>query len=505
MDGRDPDNSERDFEMSLKRLSYEIYSNPTPVQASPQQGTPSLATLTIVISNSTNKVIDCRSISFAFKQGKNAKDLSTDFTGVSTNAATGWNITQSGSVFTAVPESEKDGQVGGQGLTFVLSNIKVNQQPGKTMMTITEVTTNPDNSAEFERRLEKFPTQFSVGPLVANPLTINQGESTTLSWSGSGGATYALQYRDASNNVVNITQTEDGNFLPPVGSYTIRNLQHDTVFYLIVTLQQPGENEPPSFQREVTVTVVEPLVRILSFNANPESVSYQGEEVTLSWQVENATKLILIGVGEVEGESIKCAVNETTTFILEAEGAGGPVTSTRRVEVAAVKINHFDANPSVVYGRNNKVAVKLDWDVQAATLLHLNGSKVTGTGTTRYVNETTNFLLEAKGYPADVSKEAVVMVKDVNLKIWEADKSINVSFMANMGAYKASLTLFYVTIGSQSQVLTYPYNFSVGAPGLTQFSKSLGDIPSITKLVSASVEVLGFPSGPVTATYTPES
>lgn len=491
--------------MSDTRLSYAVYPNPNPIQASPLQGAPSLVTLLIVVSNSTNEVIDCESISFGFKQGSNAKDFSTDFTSVSTAPADGWSITQDGAFFTATPDNAP-AQVGREGLTFYLSNIKVNQQPGTTSMTITEVTTNPDNTAELDCQLEKFPTQFSVGQLIAEPLTINQGQSTTLSWNGSAGATYALSYRDAGNTIVNITQTADGKLLPPVGSYTVRNLQHDTVFYLIVTLQESGQDGPVTFQREVTVTVVQPPVRILSFSAAPQTVSYPGEQVTLSWEVENATALILSDVGGVDGNSINVTVNQTQTFTLQAAGQGGPVSAVALVVVTPVQINSFKATPGVVYGKGNNVEVKLDWMVQSAKQLFLNDTIVAGNSTTSYVNDTTNFLLEATGYPVDVAAQVTVTAEDVNLKVWTANQNVNVSFMANVGAYQAVIQLTYVFPALTEPIpVTQVYKLTAANPGLTQFSQSLSSIPPFLKLLHIDVTLTGFPSGPVTASYTPQS
>ncbi|MCA1558631.1 MAG: hypothetical protein LC731_08850, partial [Acidobacteria bacterium] len=215
--------------MSDVLLSYAISANQSPIQASPQTGDTSIVTLMIVVSNSTHKLINCQSISFSFLQGTDAKDFFSDSTGIGAAAPTGWNLTQNGALFTATPATPEAGQIGATGLTFVLSNIKVNQQVGTTDMTITEDTT--DNTGTKDYWLAKFPPEFTVGQLTANPVSVNQGDSTTLSWNCSLGATYALQYLNV-NEQVTITETTDGQPLPAVGSYTVENLQSNpTIFY----------------------------------------------------------------------------------------------------------------------------------------------------------------------------------------------------------------------------------------------------------------------------------
>src|SRR5215210_8892610 len=115
--------------VSAPLLNYIVYTTPDPLQASPQTGDPSLATLTIVVSNSKAQAVDCQSIEFSFLEGTNARDFFSDSTGIGTSAPTGWSLTQSGSVFTAKPGTAQDGEIGPDGVVFILSNIQVNDQP----------------------------------------------------------------------------------------------------------------------------------------------------------------------------------------------------------------------------------------------------------------------------------------------------------------------------------------------------------------------------------------
>ena len=269
-------------------LRYAISTNQDPIQASDKTGD-SLLTLQIVVSNSTHKLIECQSISFSFLQGTDAKDLFSDSTGIGTSAPKGWSLSQSGSLFTATPATTKDGQIGADGVTFVLSNIQVNQQPGTTDMTITEVTTSSTGTQEIP--LAKFPMQFEVGQLTAQPPIVDQGDNTTLFWSGSDdGAVYQLQYADENGDTITISHPkgEPDQPLPATGNYEIDSLQVTPVmnFYLIVTLTIAGQDRPLTAQRScpVTVKLPKPAINSFSITANP-IVFGQQLSFILNWDV----------------------------------------------------------------------------------------------------------------------------------------------------------------------------------------------------------------------------
>lgn len=485
-------------------LSYAVSANQDPIEVSPQTGDPSKVTLMIVVSNPSGHYINCQSIDFGFLQGTSARDFFSDPIGIGTTAPAGWKLTQSGATFTAKPEPPGSGQIGPSGLTFVLSSITVNNEPGTTPMTITETTIKSDGSASVATLaipLAKFPAQFNVGQLLATPRAINQGENTTLSWNGSGGATYELQYVDENSNTVTITKTTDGQPLPSSGNYTIINLRASTTFYLLVTLSLPGQDSPLTFQREASVSVAIPPVEIKSFSASATSVSMPGDTVTFNWEVLAATQVQLNGKN-VGGTSTTEVVNETTTFTLQALGQGGPVTSSITVTVNPVAITSFTANPNVVYGQNNQVPVTLAWAVQSASQLILNDSVVTGTGAVIPVNDATTFTLEATGYPRSVYQSLTVSLEDVNLKVWVRGDDIYCSFGANVGIYTAILLITYKMSGlNHLLVTTGTYGTKVSTPGVIQFSINISAIPGFITVTAVDVNLTGFPSGAITGSY----
>jgi hypothetical protein len=305
---------------------------------------------------------------------------------------------------------------------------------------------------------------------------------------------------------VTITQTtaKPPQPLPPVGSYTVGNLQvNPTIFYLIVTLQIAGQNQPVIFSRMFPVTVSIPPVQINSFTASTQMVNYPGDEVTLSWDVTAATQVQLNGQN-IEGNSATVQVFEPTTCVLEALGQGGPITAALQVSISRVQINSFTANPSVVYGQNNSVPVMLAWSVQSASQLLLNNDIITGESMSVPVNEATNFTLEAMGYGGPVAAETAVSIEDVNLTVWEANNNLNVSFGANAGAYNVNMKIFYYIVG-----YTFPlvaegsYQSRASGPGVIQVSQHLSSFPMFVRIQIVQVTVSGFPSGAVATVYTP--
>ena len=271
--------------MSKTLLDYDINPTPYPIQASPSTGDPSKASLSLVVSNHSHHIITCSKIALGFRTGGNAEDFCSDATGISSSPQTGWSVQQQGGLFTFTPDTNDKGQVGGDGLVFELKGIKVNQEPGPFQITLDEEASDSDasppapdqiRSRSWERA--KFPAQFTVGDLNADPLIVESGGSTTLSWSGSGSsgnytALYEIQYAGADGNKVTIDHPkgQENQPLPAVGGYTVDGLKATTTFYLLVTVQIQGSNNPLRFTRENTVTVTAP------HPPKPTVTSYTGE------------------------------------------------------------------------------------------------------------------------------------------------------------------------------------------------------------------------------------
>lgn len=305
--------------MSDTLLDYAVNPTPDPIQASPSTGNTNLATLEIVVSNSSGDMITCNSIAVSFLVGTDAEELSSDPTGIGNTVPTGWSLQQAGSIFTFSPNTTEAGQIGGQGLTFVLSGIKVNQAPGTFQLTITEDASDPDalppapdESRTTNISLTKFPPQFAVTDFNANPSIINEGESTTLSWSGSSSsgnytALYSIEYVNGDNEKVVITHPkgQPTQPLPAIGSYQINDAGNNpTVFYLLVTVQVQGQDHPLYYNTSVSVSVIPPSPVINSFTIAPNPiVSGQSLSFTLAWSVANVEDFQVLANDGPNGQS----------------------------------------------------------------------------------------------------------------------------------------------------------------------------------------------------------
>jgi len=138
-----------------------------------------------------------------------------------------------------------------------------------------------------------------------------------------------------------------------------------------------------------------PHVEIESFKALPEqSVLQEGEQevqVTLSWQVSDATQLTLQpGPIDVTGLTSKVvSISETTQYTLIAEGQRpGNVDNTAYASCTAhvVPVVDFEAHPAAVCQSDFPYPVELSWNVSTSDGVTLTSS-VTGQDSTLYPSD----------------------------------------------------------------------------------------------------------------------
>ena len=80
---------------------------------------------------------------------------------------------------------------------------------------------------------------------------------------------------------------------------------------------------------------------IVSFTANPTAIA-PGESATLSWEVQNAAKVLLNGTDQTGVSSLTVAPAVTTTYTLSAQNAFGNASSQLRLQVNP-KLDAYDA------------------------------------------------------------------------------------------------------------------------------------------------------------------
>jgi len=167
---------------------------------------------------------------------------------------------------------------------------------------------------------------------TAMPDVVQKGQSVTLTWQVTGATKVSI---------------EGIGDVPAVGSRKMKP-NENTIF----TLTAVGEGGTQTATTDVEVAAG-PLPIIL-FSANPETVQI-GQPVTLSWQVTNATKVNIEGIGDVQLKGTKqVKPTENKVFSLTAVGEGGTLTEAVSVEVTPAPVIEARVNlTGVTFGSGN--------------------------------------------------------------------------------------------------------------------------------------------------------
>lgn len=231
-------------------LAYGITTNPDPIQASPAQGNPSLASIVITVSNNTMKPIYCNKLTFSFPIGDLAQDLASTSKGilVAANPSNKWQISMtSDGVFTATPVSPADNLITTDGLSFQIFNIQANTQVGTFTLSVIE-NSSTDNKTFSDKTnaydLAKFPYGFYVNNFAASAPMVQDNNPVTLTWNGSDLATYTILY---GTQTVDVTNQR---------TWTSPSLTDTTTFALKASAQEQGETVDAYLY--VTVIVADP-------------------------------------------------------------------------------------------------------------------------------------------------------------------------------------------------------------------------------------------------------
>lgn len=216
-------------------LDYAITSSPMPLQVSPKDGNPSVASLGIVVSNGGTVPVYCDKIVFSFDIGDLAQNLTDVGTGILVAASPSekWQIHPlAEGVFIATPKKPEYAEITADGLVFQIYNIKVNKQVGTFALTVQEHSSAGSTGLSPHTsifHIAKFPYGFFVSDFTARVPEVKVGQPVELTWHGSDNAIYTILYSDQTVNVTNVRKWQS----PP--------LVRDTVFILKVSVQSQGE------------------------------------------------------------------------------------------------------------------------------------------------------------------------------------------------------------------------------------------------------------------------
>jgi hypothetical protein len=233
---------------------------------------------------------------------------------------------------------------------------------------------------------------------AASPTNISKGGSSLLSWTTTGASSVTI------NSGVGTVPVNGSQSVSPTATTTY-------------TLTATGADGVTSVSAAVTVTVAGAGVpSVLSFTASPSVVPTGGGQVSLCWNVTNATTVsIAPTVGTVN--AVACTtvmVTATTTYVLTASNAVGPTQAVVTVSVGAVQILSFSANPA--FSPASGAPVVLSWTTQNATSVTITGTGVGGSQAVNgsvTVNPTANsdYTLTAYGPNGPVTSVIQVFVR----------------------------------------------------------------------------------------------
>ncbi|OPC84572.1 hypothetical protein B4N89_29875 [Embleya scabrispora] len=230
---------------TARLLLYGLTTTPHPIAVSPTSGDPRKALLAVTLIRRAQDPVQCREIKVTLPVGESAAHLATTMTGVTAAAdRDGWHSTVGpfgDVVFT--PSGGLDDIALDTGLTLSVGDVPVNRTVGRAVVRVTAtvrrsaVPDDPWTEEEVTLPVSKFPPTFHLGNLVAHPLRVQQGGSSTLSWDAEGGS-FGLRYPGADIDVTGRTE------------FVLHNIGSD----LVVELH--GSASSPSGELEAVRTVL---------------------------------------------------------------------------------------------------------------------------------------------------------------------------------------------------------------------------------------------------------
>lgn len=327
-------------------LSYAISTYPDPLQVSPLTGNPSIASLTIVVSNSTSDLIYCNSITFSLTLGNLAQNLTETAVGIQAAAQPSdqWQLTNNGDgTFTATPKQPQYNAISKTGLVFQIYNIQVNQTVGTVAFDVDELSsTDGTNFSDKynEYQVAKFPYGFYVSNFTANTPMVQDLGTAVLTWIGSDLATYTILYDDQS---VDVTE---------VRTWTTPPLSHVTNFILKATAQSEGETVYTYLNTTVTVANPDLSATSLTVSGNstlggPTTIGSSGAAANLTVNgTMTASNATVNGGLTVQGQTQLGAVNTGT--LAAGSMTGSSLNVTGATNLAALALSGFLSTSSQI-------------------------------------------------------------------------------------------------------------------------------------------------------------
>jgi hypothetical protein len=202
--------------------------------------------------------------------------------------------------------------------TVSISGVGTVVANGSTTVSPTVTTTYTLTAGTADGRSVSAPIPITVAPaavpqivtFVATPQNIDAGTSTKLCWQVTGATDISITPGVGSNLNANDCATVSPSL---------------TTTYTLTALNGAGQ-----IQGNVTVNVGQ--VRVLSFTSDPVFSLSAGDPVTLAWQTQNATSVVIVA-NTLPPQSLPASGTivvrpiTNTTYTLTAYGPGGQTVS----------------------------------------------------------------------------------------------------------------------------------------------------------------------------------
>jgi hypothetical protein len=223
----------------------------------------------------------------------------------------------------------------------------------------------------------KAPLTVRILRFTANPAQVRAGTPVNLLWL--------------------IENADSATISPVVGAVNATQGTTPVTPTETTTYRLTAKNATSEAVELVTVNVERPLPRIISFAASPATID-RGQSSSLAWQTENADRVTITGIGNVNTNGTSpIAPTETTTYTITATNAFGSASATAVVQVGTPvpggdglpRIIRFTGSPmDITEGDRSTV----DWLVENATNVTISTLGTVGLQGNVPISPTTNTL-----------------------------------------------------------------------------------------------------------------
>lgn len=234
---------------------------------------------------------------------------------------------------------------------------------GTRTYTLTVSGTGGTNTCSTTVYVQQVQTQPTCS-ISANPSSVANGGSTTLTWN--------------SSNATSASLTDAGS-VNPNGSFTFNGITTTKTYVLTVTGN--GGTNTCSTTVNTNTTNQQPTCSIY---ANTSNVGYGGS-VTLNWNSTNATSASLTDAGSVSTNGTYTFNNITgsKTYVLTVTGNGGSNTCSTTITANGTGQQPYcslSVNPSIVYNSGNSATITYTTQNATSASIDSIGSVSTGSG-----------------------------------------------------------------------------------------------------------------------------